>query len=353
MDVKLGVIGAGYISRFHFRAYEELKTPVVAVSDLDAERAAPYVKTFGATYCRDYRELLANPQVNTVAVLGPTPVHYEISKAALEHGKHVICEKTLTLNARDSLDLARLAEQKNLILYTSYMKRFFPAVQKARDLMPSLGHIMSVYCRTYQGVDHDIHTGPVLAAWARGADGKSPIMRMAGGGVLICGGSHIFDLLLFLVGRPKRVYATQLHRQESDLDLMTHALFDLAGGGAAHFEGNWHPLHRVGYQKRGWDEGFEISGVNGRLVLETPIWNQPEHDAATLRHYDNATGAWTDYSFDIVCPFGQAERHFLSQIARGEQGPQDRYTGYRADYLLEATQRSASKQQPVDLAWEA
>ena len=227
MDVRLGVVGAGYISKFHYRAYEELKTPVVAISDLDADRAAAYVKTFGATYCRDYRELLANPQINTVAILGPTGIHGEVAKAALEQGKHVICEKTLTLNSQESLELGRLAEQKGLILYTSYMKRFFPAVQKAHELMPSLGHIMSVYCRTYQGVGNNMHTGPILPAWTRGADGKSPIMRMAGGGVLVCGGSHIFDLLLYLVGKPKRVYARQLRRRDSDLYLMTHALFDL------------------------------------------------------------------------------------------------------------------------------
>ena len=36
---------------------------------------------------------------------------------------------------------------------------------------------------------------------------------------------------------------------------------------------NWHPLTKIGYQGRGWDEGFEISGVNGRLILQTPVWD--------------------------------------------------------------------------------
>jgi predicted dehydrogenase len=228
-------------------------------------------------------------------------------------------------------------------------------VQKAKELMPRLGHLMSVYCRTYQGGGRsDPHTGKLDGHFIPGPDGKSPIVRMAGGGVLVCGGSHLYDLLLFLVGKPRRVYARQFRRpQESDCDFMTHALLDLEGGGFAHFEGNWHPLFRIGYQNRGWDEGFEISGVNGRLILQTPIWNQPEHDAPVLKHYDNETGTWTEHTFDIVCPFGQAERHFLSQLAKGEQGPQDRYTGYRTDYLLESTQKSATLNQPLDLHWEA
>jgi predicted dehydrogenase len=176
---------------------------------------------------------------------------------------------------------------------------------------------------------------------------------MAGGGVLVCGGSHIYDLLLHLVGKPSRVYARQFRREGYDVDFMTHSLFDLDGGGVGHFEGNWHPLFRIGYQNRGWDEGFEISGVNGRLILQTPIWNQPEHDAPVLKYYNNDDGTWTEYTFDIVCPFGQAERFFMGQLEKGEQGWYDRYVGYRVDNLLETTQRSADENRPLDLQWQA
>jgi hypothetical protein len=134
---------------------------------------------------------------------------------------------------------------------------------------------------------------------------------------------------------------------------MTHAMFDFEHGGVAHFEGNWHPLKKIGYQSRGWDEGFVISGVNGQLILQTPVWNEPEHNAATLRYYDNNAETWTDYSLPIVDPFVEAERFFLANIARGEQGTQDRYTGYRTDLLLEKTAQSASENRPVQITWEA
>jgi predicted dehydrogenase len=354
MDVKLGVVGAGYISRFHFRAFRETKAAVQVVADLNADAARAAAAPFGAAVASDWRAVVSHPDVNTVVVLTSSPVHHEVVKAALENDKHVICEKTLTLRGRDSLELGRLAERRDRMLFVSYMKRFFPAVQQAKALIPRLGRITSVYCRTYQGGSKDdLHTGPLPPTWTPGADGKSPIMRLAGGGILVCGGSHVFDLLLFLVGKPNRVYARQFRRPDSDVDFMTHALLDFDNGACGHFEGNWHPLYRIGYQRSGWDEGFEISGANGRLVLETPVWNEPERNAPVLRHYDNGTGAWTDYATDAVCPFGQAERHFLAQLAKGEQGSHDRYVGYRTDHLLETTQRSATEDRPLDLAWEA
>ncbi|MGB2937482.1 MAG: hypothetical protein WBD05_04690, partial [Phycisphaerae bacterium] len=66
-----------------------------------------------------------------------------------------------------------------------------------------------------------------------------------------------------------------------------------------------------------------------------------------------ATETWTDYAFPIVNPFIEAEKHFLSQIARGEQGPMDRYVGYRADLVLETAKRSAEAGQRLELDWEA
>ena len=354
MKTVVGVVGAGGISRFHFRAMEETKTPVRIICDVNREAARPHVEKFGADYTVRYEDVVAHRDVTVVVVLVPSPLHYEIVKAALEAGKHVVCEKTLTLSARESLQLGRLAEKNGLLLFTNFMKRFFPAVRKACELVPRLGHIMSVYCRTYQGVGNaDIHTGAIPPSFLPGPDGQSAVMKMAGGGVLVCGGSHIADLLLYLVGKPRGVFGRAFERPECDLDFMFHALFDYADGGVAHFEANWHSLQRIGYERRGWDEGFEISGVGGRLVLQTPVWDQPEHNAARLVHYDNATETWTDYAFPIVNPFVEAEKHFLSQIARGEQGPMDRYVGYRVDLVLETAKRSAAAGQRLELDWEA
>jgi len=356
MSNVVGVVGAGGISNFHFAAFEEIGAQVRIIADLNRGAAERHMATFGAEYTDDYHDVVAHPDVNVVAVLLCSSMHYEVCKAALEAGKHVICEKTLTLSPEDSYELGQIAERKGLILFTSYMKRFFPAVCKAKELMGRLGHIMSVYCRTYQGGGGvDAHTGPVPDMIAPRADGSPPpIVKLAGGGVLICGGSHIFDLLLHLVGKPTSIYGRRLIREHPDADVMFHGLLDLPDGGVAHVEGNWHPLKKVGFEHRGWDEGFEISGVNGRLVLETPVWNEPQHNAAALRYYDNEAETWTEYAFDIVNPFIEAEKYFQAQIEAGQQGEQvDRYVGYRTDLLLATARRSADEDRPLPLEWKA
>ncbi|HUT01499.1 MAG TPA: Gfo/Idh/MocA family oxidoreductase [Phycisphaerae bacterium] len=348
----VGVVGAGGISRFHFGAFEKLGTEVRVVCDLDRTRAEPYLQTFGAEFAESYEAVVQHPDVQAVVVLSSSAMHYEIAKAALENGKHVICEKTLTLSAAESLELGRLAERKGLLLFTSYMKRFFPAARQARELMGRLGHITSVYCRTYQGVGTDIHTGEIPGGFRPNESGGSGVMRLAGGGILVCGGSHILDLLCFLVGKPVSVYGRRLVRPGCDVDFMFHALMDLPAGGVVHFEGNWHALRKIGYEGRGWDEGFEISGTRGRLILQTPLWCHPENNPARLSHYDDETEQWTRYAFDIVDPFLLAETHFQEQIALGEQGEQDRYTGYRVDELIETAWRSAGEGRPLELDWK-
>lgn len=353
MKNAIGVIGAGSMAQFHFNGFEATKTPVAVVADVNPKAAKAGADRFGARATGDWHEVINDPDVKTVAVFTLSSQHYDGVKAALEAGKHVISEKTLTLSPAQSLELGKLAEKKGLILYTSYMKRFFPALQKANSLMPKLGHVMSAYFRTYQGVDGcNMHTGEVLSYFKPDATGVSPIVSKSGGGILVCGGSHVFDLLHFLLGNVTRVYSRSFTRPNHDADFMHHAMFDLPGGGVAHFEGNWHPLKRVGYEQNGWEETIEISGVNGRLLINLPTWDKPLRTPATLSYYDNDAEAWTEFAFDRIDPFIAAETYFQKQIAEGQQGEQDRYTGYRTDLLLALAAQSAKEGKPIDVKYE-
>ena len=353
MNPSLGVIGTGQVADFHYNAFDALGVTVRAISDLSQEAAQPTLDRFGAAFEPFWQQLVERPDIDAVVVLSPSSLHYTMCKGALVAGKHVICEKTLTLCGAESLELAERSREKGLCLYTCYMKRFFPAVQMARELVRDrLGTILSVHCRTFQGVGQDLFTGEVFEAARPAGDGPSPIARKSGGGVLICGGSHILDLLVYLVGKPTRVYGRQWFRDESDLDLMSHALMDFAGGAVAHLECNWHAYTHIGYERVGWDEGFEINGTGGRLCLETPFWFAPEHNAPRLRFYDTATGTWQEFITDPVCPFQLEEAYFMKQIAAAEQGEMDTYAGYRVDNLLETIIRSEQQNRPLDMKWD-
>ena len=86
--------------------------------------------------------------MNTVFVLTTSSTHKVICSDAIRAGKAVVCEKTLATNPEDALDIVQLAREKATIFYTSYMKRFIPAVSKARELLPELGTIFSTHIRS-------------------------------------------------------------------------------------------------------------------------------------------------------------------------------------------------------------
>lgn len=353
MPPVIGVIGCGYISRFHFQSIAAAGARVAIVSDLKAENAAARAGEFACAATADWRAVVAHPEVQAVVCCAPSAMHAPIAKAALEAGKHVISEKTLALDPADSLALGRLAQARNLRLYVNYMKRFFPAVEEAARILPGLGPVISAQVRAHHPAPFDL-SDPASSHpfFAPGDDGHSPIWKASGGGVLTCSGSHVLDLLIHLAGRPTSVYGRTLRRSGHDAEFMFHGLLDLPGGAVAHLDCIWHPHRRVGFERRGWDESIEIIASRGRLVLRFPVWDAPERAAARLEVYDEASGSWSERAFDSINPFTAAGAHFIAQIAAGAQGPMDPFTGYRVDAVIAALLRSAATGTPEALRWQ-
>jgi predicted dehydrogenase len=349
----IALIGCGSIAKFHVNGLAAAKATVPLVVDPNPTAAAAAAGVLGAATAGDWRAAISDSRIDTLWVCTPTGFHREIVTAALNAGKHVVCEKTLTNSAADSLALARLAEKQGRLLFTSYMKRFFPAVERAKALMPGLGQVTSVHLRTHQPVGCDMITGAVPACFTPNADGTpSAVHRMAGGGILTCGGSHILDLLIHLVGKPTSVFGRAWTRPGHDVEFMYHGLMDLPNGAVGHIDGTWHPLDGVGVTGTGWDERIEINATGGRLEILTPVWDRPTDQPCRLRHFDLATRSWREESFAAACPFARADAFFLGQLAAGDQGKVDRYTGYRVDAVIEALYASARAGKPVALDWQ-
>ena len=193
--VNVGIIGCGGISRFHLGGYERAGARIVHVCDLRADVAQAVGERYGARVSTDYRALLADPQVELVSVLSVASSHHEICLAAIAAGKGVVCEKTLADSAEHAADIARAADSAGTFCATAYMKRFFPATQQAKALLADMGQIISIYARSWQPWD----------LWTTEFDGASmsaALRRNYSGGVLVCAGSHILDLLHWLAGRP-------------------------------------------------------------------------------------------------------------------------------------------------------
>ncbi len=351
MSIIVGVIGCGSISRFHLAALEKIGAKVKWVCDLSEQAAANWVTRTGAKYTADFRAIMEDKDVQAVEVLTISSTHKKLCSAAIEAGKAVICEKTLAENPADAAEIVRLAQAKKTLLYTSYMKRFIPAVAQAKALMPRLGRIMSTYIRAYQAWGLPWDEAPAGSGFfQKPGGGMSEVRRRYGGGILVCGGSHILDLTCFFLGRPRKVYAAMHTPKGADLDIQATALLE-TDNGAVHYEALAHPLGHVGFLRDGWDERIEINGAGGRLDVYSATWDQCDRKACMLVHYDNATGTATEYRYPASSPFDHAVAFFCDNIAKGVQGAQPATTGYDVDELIAAIGASSASGQAVEMKY--
>ena len=118
-EIRIGLIGGGWMGKAHTTAFHNAKMifgddmPVFEiVSDVTEDAAKAFAEQMGyARYTADWHDVVSDPDVDLVDVATPNCMHYEMAKAALEHGKHVFCEKPLSLSAQQSSELAQLAKQ--------------------------------------------------------------------------------------------------------------------------------------------------------------------------------------------------------------------------------------------------
>src|SRR3989344_7645180 len=115
---KVGVIGVGKWGVNHVRLYKELDCELVGIADPDKNKES-LAKEENIKYFSDYHDLFQ--LVEAVSVVTPTNMHYDIVKDCLNSGKHVYCEKPLTLDHKQAKELIELARKNNLVLNVGYL----------------------------------------------------------------------------------------------------------------------------------------------------------------------------------------------------------------------------------------
>ncbi len=123
------VIGAGDMGLRHAEHWQAVGARVLAVVDPDLERAGAVAARFGAAASATPERALADPEVAVVSVCTPTHLHARLVVAALDAGKHVLCEKPAALTLRDALAMRDAAERTGKALRIGFMRRFDPAFE--------------------------------------------------------------------------------------------------------------------------------------------------------------------------------------------------------------------------------
>jgi len=125
--IRTAAIGAGVQGQRHAEKLAALPaSQLVAVVDVDVERAATVAEKFGTEALADYRDLIG--RVDAVALSTPTSTHFEVASTLLENGIHLLLEKPITTTLDEALELVRLAEDKGIVLQVGHLERFNPAI---------------------------------------------------------------------------------------------------------------------------------------------------------------------------------------------------------------------------------
>ncbi len=200
-ELRVAVVGAGHWSeRAHIPGWQrDPRVEVAAVADVDGEVARRVAKEFGVErVVTDYRELLDDPAIDVIDVATGNEAHFQVSWDALEAGKHVLCEKPVHRDARQTKRAAELAAAKGLKTKLGFTFRFAPAVMYAKDLIDQgfVGdpYIFNGYEQNSQWIDP---ATPLRQA--EGAEPDSPVMAVSS----IEGyGAPIIDIMHWWIGQP-------------------------------------------------------------------------------------------------------------------------------------------------------
>ena len=276
------IVGTGFIGPVHLEALRRLGRPVVGVLGSTPQKSRQMAQTLGVERgYANYHELLADPKVGVIHLASPNKLHYDQCRLALAADKHVLCEKPLAMNVKESAELAALAEQKALVAAVCYNVRFYPLCLEVREWIASgrLGEIHHV-------------TGSYVQDWLlHDTDFNWRVLAEEGGELRAIAdiGTHWLDLIQSMTGlhvtevcadlktvwpirrRPRGSVETFQSKTPTDADLIDVAVItEDYGSVLLHFDHGAHGSFSVSQVMAGRKNclRFEIAGSAASLA-----WN--------------------------------------------------------------------------------
>ena len=148
MKLRVGVIGTGYLGKFHAEKYAHMPdVELVGVVDTDIVKAEKVARGFNTQAFSAYQDLAT--KVDAVSIVVPTPLHHQVSKYFLENKVDVLIEKPMTTTLAEADELIAIAAQNDLIIQVGHLERFNPAVVKVGDILTNPmfieSHRLSIY----------------------------------------------------------------------------------------------------------------------------------------------------------------------------------------------------------------
>jgi len=336
--LRFALVGAGMVAGHHVNALKAIPdAELVGVCERNSDKALKFAQQHGISKTFDCLDFLNDPNIDVVDVATPQESHAEIGIAAAKAGKHVIVEKPIDADLKKADELIVTCHKEGVTLSVISQNRFTDAMAEVRAAVKSdvFGKIIEgdAYVKWYRPqsyYDND--------AW-RGT------MKGEGGGVLINQAIHFIDMLLWIMGPVKSVFAytnTVAHRMETE-DLAA-AMLTFKSGAIGIIQGSTAMIP-------GLPARLEIHGTKGTVILEgteISFWQVEGEPPRSDKEKVEASGA----NVPMAIPLEPFVRQFQDVINAIREGHQPLVTGKEARKTLELIKviyESAKKGQVVEL----
>ncbi len=320
-QLKIGFIGAGGISRRHYRDINATKrAKVTAITEPDAASLvtfyAHYPKAEALPVYRDYRAMLALEPLDGVVILSPHLHHYAQIMASLSLGLHVLTEKPMVNSVKHAHAVMEKALRAERTLMIAYQRHYEPVFRYMRDVIAQ-GKLGSVqYVQAIQAQE-----------WLRLTQGTWRQNRIvSGGGQLNDSGSHLIDIVMWVTGlRIREVYArSDFFDGPVDINTTMTMLFDNGALGSMSIIGN----------APEWREDHSIVGTGGALYLRDGV----------LEHVD-ASGK--PVAVRLPKAGSNPDANFVDAILKKSESQVPPECGLRTIEVTEAAWKSVARGKPV------
>lgn len=287
--VRWGIIGVGKIAGKVAPSLAAPKTSeLVAVAARDLDRAQAFADTHGAARAYgDYGQLLADPVIDAVYITTPNSLHLEHALAAIEAGKHVLCEKPLAASVADVERMFDAAEAKGVVLMEAFMYRFHPLMREALKLVHegAIGEpriVRSTFCFNIGDKPENIR-----------------LSRELHGGAIMDIGCYCINFSRAVIGQEPESVSGAAHIGLYGVDAWTSGTLGFPGGATASFNCA---------VQCGGGASAQIWGSEGTIEIENP-WQAGEPEA-TFRY--KPVGA---KEAEVITVSSAQDRYFHQTVA--------------------------------------
>lgn len=373
--VGIAMIGYGGIGRVHAMAYKAIpfhyglpagSFKIVGVATTRLETAQKAAAEIGCeVWTTDYHELLARSDVDLIDCCTPNYNHEEIIVAAAKAGKHIYCEKPLAMNVAEGQRMVAAVEKAGVKTQMTFNFRFFPAIIRARQLIEAgfLGRVFSFRGRYYRA-SYISPQKPL--SWRLSKE-------VSGGGALFDLGSHVLDLIYYLLGDFSAVQAT-LETLIKERPLAAGSTetgqVDVDDLALLHVRLKDQTLGLIEASRMGTgatnDLQIEIFGEQGalRFSLEDPSWLQiydvrdPEKPLGgmrgfkrleTVQHYEGQKAPDWTMTPTFTRAHSECQYQFLKAVRDDLPSPPTLADGLRIQEVMAAAEQSAAEGRWVKL----